>query len=132
VRTDLGRRAEGTKPAPNPADPLYFETATTLPVDFHSFRRAFASALAEAGVNVQQARHLFGHTSPLVQQRYVMGTRPCARSPTPPYRASRLERSERPCRGPESSRAVTFQNGAFRQPLGFEWAMTDLNCQPTD
>ncbi len=74
MRTDLGKRAEGTKPAPNSADPLYFETATTLPVDFHSFRRAFASALAEAGVNVQQAMHLSGRTSPLVHQRYVMRT----------------------------------------------------------
>ncbi len=51
-RTDLGKPAEGTKLAPNPRDPLYFETEATLPVDFHSFRRAFASALAEAGVNV--------------------------------------------------------------------------------
>jgi integrase len=74
MRTDLGKRAEGTKLRPHPRDPLYFETATTLPVDFHSFRRAFASALAEAGVNVQQAMHLAGHTSPLVHQRYVMRT----------------------------------------------------------
>jgi Phage integrase family len=72
MRTDLGKHAQGTKLAPNPRDPLYFETATTLPVDFHSFRRAFASALAEAGVNVQHAMHLAGHTSPLVHQRYVM------------------------------------------------------------
>jgi hypothetical protein len=48
MRTDLGKRADGSKFAPNPRDPLYFETSTTLPVDFHSFRRAFASALAEA------------------------------------------------------------------------------------
>jgi integrase len=74
MRSDLGKLAEGTKLAPNPRDPLYFETATTLPVDFHSFRRAFASALAEAGVNVQQAMHLAGHTSHLVHQRYVMRT----------------------------------------------------------
>lgn len=49
TRTDLGRRAEGTKLAPNPHDPLYSETAVTRPVDFHSFRRAFNTALAEAG-----------------------------------------------------------------------------------
>ena len=49
TRTDLGRRAAGTKLAPDPSDPLYLETETTLPVDLHSFRRAFASALAEAG-----------------------------------------------------------------------------------
>ena len=64
TRTDLGKRAEGTKLAPNPRDPLYFETATTLPVDFHSFRRAFNTALAEAGVNVQHAMHLAAHSDP--------------------------------------------------------------------
>jgi integrase len=73
-RTDLGKSVTGTKLAPNPRDPLYFETATTLPVDFHSFRRAFASALAEAGVNVQQAMHLAADSDPKVHARYVMGT----------------------------------------------------------
>jgi len=43
-------------------DPLFSETATTRPVDFHSFRRAFASALAEADVTVQRAMHLAGHS----------------------------------------------------------------------
>ena len=64
----------GERLKPNPADPLYFETATTLPVDFHSFRRAFNTALAEAGVNVQQAMHLAGHSDPHVHARYVMRT----------------------------------------------------------
>src|SRR5262249_8037749 len=66
---------EGTKLAPNPRDPLYFETATTLPVDFHSFRRAFNTALAEAGVNVQHAMHLASHTDAKVHARYVMSTK---------------------------------------------------------
>jgi len=74
TRTDLGRQASGTKLAPDPSDPLYFETETTLPVDFHSFRRAFASALAEAGVNVQHAMHLTAHSDPRVHARYVMRT----------------------------------------------------------
>lgn len=39
-------------------DPLYFETAVTQPVDFHSFRRGFNTALAEAGINVQTAMAL--------------------------------------------------------------------------
>ncbi len=73
-RTDLGMKPEGIKLAPNPRDPLYFETSTTLPVDFHSFRRAFASALAEAGVNVQHAMHLTAHSDPRVHARYVMRT----------------------------------------------------------
>jgi hypothetical protein len=71
-RTDLDKRVEGTKPAPNPRDPLYFETATTLPVDFHSFRRGFNTALAGAGVNLQQAMHLAGYSDAKTHMRYVM------------------------------------------------------------
>ncbi len=74
TRTDLGKNRKGTKLAPHPRDPLYFETATTLPVDFHSFRRAFSTALAEAGVNVQHAMHLAAHSDPRVHARYVMRT----------------------------------------------------------
>jgi integrase len=37
------------------SDPVYNETGWSLPVDFHSFRRAFSTGLAEAGVNAQQA-----------------------------------------------------------------------------
>jgi integrase len=74
MRTDLGQRPEGTKLAPHPKDPLYYETATTLPVDFHSFRRAFNTALAEAGVNVQHAMHLAAHADPKTHMRYVMNT----------------------------------------------------------
>jgi integrase len=68
--------AEEPEPCPNFAsDPLYDETETTLPVDFHSFRRAFNTALAEAGVNVQQAMHLAGHSDPKVHAMYIMGTK---------------------------------------------------------
>jgi hypothetical protein len=74
TRTDRGKKAQGTKPAPDPRDPLYFETATTLPVDWH-FRRVFVSALAEAGVNVQHAMHLASHSDAKVHARYVMSTR---------------------------------------------------------
>jgi integrase len=75
TRTDLGRRAEGTVPAPDPADPLYFETLTTLSVDFHSFRRSFNTAPAEADVRVQKAMALAAHSDPKVHARYVMRTR---------------------------------------------------------
>jgi len=73
-RTDLAKPVEGTKLAPNPRDPLYFETAATLPCDWHSFRRAFASALAGAGVNVQHAMHLAAHSDAKTHERYVMST----------------------------------------------------------
>ncbi len=65
---------------PDARDPLYFETASTLPVDFHSFRRAFNTGLAEAGVNVQHAMHLAAHADAKVHARYVM---------SPPYPAPR-------------------------------------------
>ena len=74
-RTDLGKGLDGTKLAPNPRDPLYFETETTLPADFHSFRRAFSTGLAEAGVPVQQAMHLAAHSDAKVHARYVMNTK---------------------------------------------------------
>jgi hypothetical protein len=74
MRTDLGKRPEGTKLARDPRDPRYFETATTRPVDFHSFR-AFNTALAEAGVNVQHAMHLASHSDAKVHARYVMSTK---------------------------------------------------------
>jgi integrase len=74
MRRDLGKAPSGTKLAPNPRDPLYFDTATTLAVDFHSFRRAFNTALAEAGVNVQHAMHLAAHSDPKTHMRYVMNT----------------------------------------------------------
>jgi hypothetical protein len=74
-RTDLAREATATKLAPDPRDPLYFETEVSLPVDFHSFRRAFNTALAEAGVNVQRAMHLASHSDPRVHHRYVMRTK---------------------------------------------------------
>lgn len=73
-RTDLGKQPTQTKLAPNSRDPLYFETDVSLPVDFHSFRRAFNTALAEAGVNVQRAMHLASHSDPRVHARYVMRT----------------------------------------------------------
>jgi hypothetical protein len=63
------------KLAPNPHDPLFFETATTRPVDFHSFRRAFNTALARADVNVQKAMALAAHSDVKTHMRYVMKTK---------------------------------------------------------
>jgi integrase len=45
--------------------------ANTLPVDFHSWRRAFSQALAEAGLNEQQAMALAGHESEEAHRRYL-------------------------------------------------------------
>jgi integrase len=50
---------------------LHHETATTLPVDFHSTRRAYGTALARAGVNEQTAMLLTGHADSKVHRRYL-------------------------------------------------------------
>jgi integrase len=55
-------------------DELFVETPATLPVDFHSFRRSFVTALANADVNAQTAMRLAGHTSASTHMRYVMQT----------------------------------------------------------
>lgn len=50
---------------------LHTATDFTRPVDFHSFRRAYATGLARAGVNAQQAMALAGHTSYATHRRYI-------------------------------------------------------------
>jgi integrase len=44
------------------------------PLDFHSFRRAYNTALADANVNVQTAMRLAGHRNASTHLRYVMRT----------------------------------------------------------
>jgi integrase len=51
---------------------LQTDTPDTKRVDFHSFRRAFNTALAGAGVNVQLAMKLAGHRNPSTHMRYVL------------------------------------------------------------
>ena len=79
LRHDCARNWTAGMPKHNEAccpemavDPLYSETANTLPVDFHSFRRAFNTALASTGVNVQRAMRLAGHSDARTHMRYVM------------------------------------------------------------
>jgi O-acetyl-ADP-ribose deacetylase (regulator of RNase III) len=62
-------------------DPLFSDVATSRRVDFHSFRRAFNTALAEAGVNVQTAMHLAGHSDAKTHMRYVQSTAAMRRIP---------------------------------------------------
>ena len=85
---------------------LHHETTSTLPVDFHSFRRAFAGALADAGVNAQRAMHLAAHSDPRVHQRYVgrsaeMMRIPAAALPTISHETS----DETPFEGDESTQS---------------------------
>jgi integrase len=50
---------------------LHHETTTTLPVDFHSTRRAYATALARIGTNAQTSMALTGHSDAKTHQRYL-------------------------------------------------------------
>ena len=68
------------------SDPVYNETGWSLPVDFHSFRRAYSTGLAEAGVNAQQAMVLAGHADPRAHVRYIMETEKLASVPQPSRR----------------------------------------------
>jgi len=53
---------------------LFEDTEFTRPVDFHSWRRAYSQALAEANVSAQQAQALAGHASLDAHQRYLLNT----------------------------------------------------------
>ena len=54
---------------------VHHDTPTSKRVDWHSFRRAFATALAEGNVNEQRARMLASHGDANVHARYVQQTR---------------------------------------------------------
>lgn len=53
---------------------LFEETPYSLPVDFHSWRRAYNQGLADAGVNAQQAKGLAGHSTMEAHERYLRNT----------------------------------------------------------
>jgi integrase len=53
---------------------LFTETNFTLPIDFHSWRRAYAQALADADVTAQQAQALAGHADLGAHARYLRNT----------------------------------------------------------
>jgi len=49
-------------------------TEFTRPVDFHSWRRRFVQALADMGMNAQQAQKLAGHADLSAHERYLRTT----------------------------------------------------------
>jgi hypothetical protein len=63
---------------------LLDETEYSLPVDFHSWRRAYNQALADAGVNAQTSMALAGHSSLAAHEKYL---RSCEKSRTMPLDA---------------------------------------------
>jgi hypothetical protein len=53
---------------------LFKESEFTRPVDFHSWRRKFVQALADMGMNAQQAQKLAGHSELAAHERYLRNT----------------------------------------------------------
>ena len=53
---------------------VHNDTPMSKKVDWHSFRRAFATSLAEAGVNEQRAMMLTAHSDSRVHALYVQET----------------------------------------------------------
>jgi integrase len=60
---------------------LFVGTEYVLPVDFHSWRRAFSQALADADVSLQQAQALAGHASMSAHERYLRNATKMRRLP---------------------------------------------------
>lgn len=50
---------------------LQVDTDETRAVDFHSFRRAFVTGLANSGLNLQTAMAAAGHSDPVTHGRYI-------------------------------------------------------------
>jgi integrase len=63
-----------TRPPTERERELLTEGRFTRPVDFHSFRRQFKQALADAGVDVQQTMALSGATDLAAHRRYLTNT----------------------------------------------------------
>lgn len=68
---DGQRAAAAALAAAQALDAIQSDTERSLCADFHSFRRAFNTALGAAGINVQQAMALAGHKDARTHLRYV-------------------------------------------------------------
>jgi hypothetical protein len=69
----VGDWVPGREPTPRELV-LFRDGEWSRAVDFHSFRRQFNQALADAGVNAQQAKALAGHASMAAHERYLQNT----------------------------------------------------------
>jgi integrase len=97
-------------------------SSTLQPVDFHSTRRAYATALARVGVNEQTAMVLTGHSDPRVHQRYLSALHvralPGAAVPAldPSAVASFAANQNRPRREAKPDPSTKKPASALRQP----------------
>jgi len=109
---------------------LFEPTEYTKPVDFHSFRRAFKQALADAGVELQTAMALSGASDAKAHQRYLANTAKMRRLPKaalPSFSITHAESSASGCGSPNPRRAKSpGVTGPFAR-AGEEIRTLDLN-----
>ena len=107
---------------------IHHDTPTSKRADFHSFRRAFATRTAEAGINEQRAMALANHSDSRTHHRYVMATE--AMQVIPVETLPLLPPAEVVV-PPRSGTAVPELEGEgaedFTNPLVFQHARSDSN-----
>lgn len=104
---------------------LFSETAETLPVDFHSWRRSYSQALADADVNAQQAQMLAGHSTLAAHGRYLRNAGKLRHMPEgalPQINVRTLEPGPRSGPGEFSSRHLLKSGAALKNLNEFSGA----------
>lgn len=94
---------------------LYKDTARTRRLDFHSFRRAFATAVANsAEVSMQQAMKLAAHSDPRTHLGYITGA-----TEIPDAAVPRMSKRDH-ARLPETTRQTIEDDSDLARHAGFE------------
>ena len=94
---------------------LLTETSFTRPVEFHSFRRAFKQALADAGVELQTAMTLSGASDAKTHRRYLLNTAKARAIPEAALPQLSMSRAQLP--EPENENGL-FCSGRSRDRTG--------------
>jgi hypothetical protein len=126
---------------------LFKGTEFTRPVDFHSWRRRFVQALADIGMNAQQAQKLAGHADLAAHERYLRNTTGTLTIPNealPDLTAKVVLPHELPkLEGPDTQSSIfSVRHGRFERPtFGSGDRVAEaiqhdscclLNCEPSD
>lgn len=93
---------------------LQTDTDESRAVDFHSFRRAFVTALANSGLNLQTAMAAAGHADPTTHGRYIQDgvvTVPASALPQKSVTAPLAQQSK------QANAAVTAAPGSIEQAV---------------
>ena len=85
------------KRKPTPREKVLLDgDANTLPVDFHSWRRAYCQSLADAGVNSQLAKALAGHSTEAAHEKYLRSSERARELPEAARPQIDLSKAQRP------------------------------------